>query len=200
MTDETLLAIPDWHEMTDRQLKRAVNLAKRRGRQTAELLVARMRERELPDNSRYWVANFELYLAHCVTHLPDSKEWARQWGEKNAMEACDDPRLAWFCVVFQRVNWRLMGNATTKPPSLLTLQKIRDHQFEQVSRAQYRLSMQVSMIHQQGGSIHDPEAAAQIIKLKSAFMAHIDYAMLAVMTLNVRTDEWIEEKPGCSPR
>lgn len=195
MTDEMLLAHPDWKELADRELARAVTLAKKRGRQTAELLLAQSLEYGRP--LLYGtIANFDMYIAHCVKMIPDWKDLIDDWGQKNAVESCGDPRMAWFCVIYQRTRWKLLGNDTAPKPTLLTLQKIRDRQFENLTRAQYQFSLQVAAIHQQGASIHDPGYERQVQELHTAFMVQLDYAMLAVMTLNVATEEWLAGCPG----
>jgi hypothetical protein len=195
MTDEMLLATPDWKTLTDIELARAVTLAKKRGRQTAELIFAYSQEHQRP----YLVqrlANFDMYLVHCVRSAPDSKRLIEEWGYKNAVESCSDPRLAWFCVIYQRTRWHLLKKGKSPRVSTLLLRKVRDRQFEKLTEAQYYYSMQVAAIHQYGGSVHDPIFEPQIKKLHSQFMTQLDYAMLAVMTLNVATEEWLAECRG----
>ena len=191
MTDEMLLAVSDWREMTDTELKRAVTLAKRRGRQTAELLYAWSREYpglKPPEK----IANFDMYIRHCVAIVPDSKDLVNDWGNKNALETCEDPRLAWFCVIFQRTRWKLIGNTVTPRPSLMLLQKIRDKQFRNLSKAQICYSMQAALIQERDQNVCEPRNQAHLKRLQDQFMLHLDYAMLAVMSLQVETEEWIE--------
>jgi hypothetical protein len=194
MTDEMLLAVPDWKDLCDTELVRAVTLAKKRGRQTAELISAQSAETGNPF-LREKMGNFDLYITHCVRVVPDSEDLVAAWGEKNAIEACDDPRLAWFCVIYQRTRWRMIGKGTPPKTPVLTLQKIRDRQFENLGAAQFRISMQVAAIHQLGGDVHEQPHRQELHRLQGEFMVQLDYAMLAVMTLNVATEEWIGGEP-----
>jgi hypothetical protein len=194
MTDDMLLAIPDWKELTDLELARAVTGAKRRGRQAAEMVAAQASEYDQPERLKR-IANFDLYLNECVRPAGAGPDLIHDWGMKNAVEACDDPRLAWFCVVYQRTLWRLQGNGATRKPTLMVLQKIRDYQWQQVTRAQYAYSLRIAAIHQDGGSVGEPGNRMVLHHLQAQFVAQLDYAMLTVMTLNVATEEWLEGGP-----
>jgi hypothetical protein len=189
VTDEMLLASPEWRVLTDLQLARAVTLAKKRGRQTAELVHAQSVEQGNPLLLEK-VATIDLYLRHCVSVVPDSKRLLPQWGAKNAVEACADPRLSWFCIIYQRTRWKVVGNGTPPKASLLMLQKIRDKQFHNLSVAQQQYSTQVLTASIYG--VSDPDTfGIQLKQLHTEFMTHMDSAMLSVMSLNVATEEWI---------
>jgi hypothetical protein len=55
--------------------------------------------------------------------------------------------------------------------------------------------MQVAAIHQLGGDVHEQPHRQELHRLQGEFMVQLDYAMLAVMTLNVATEEWIGGEP-----
>jgi hypothetical protein len=189
MNDEMILATPDWRDLTDLQLARAVTLAKKRGRQAAELVHARSVEQGNPLLLEK-IATIDLYLRHCVSVVPDCKQLIGQWGAKKAVEACADPRLSWFCVIYQRTRWKLVGNGTPPKASLLMLQKIRDKQFQNLTVAQQTYSSQVLAASIYG--VSDPDTfGMQLKQLHTEFMTHMDSAMLSVMSLNVATEEWI---------
>jgi hypothetical protein len=189
MIDEMLLATPDWRDLTDLQLAHAVTLAKKRGRQTAELIHAQSVEQGNPLLLEK-VATIDLYLRHCVSVVPDGKRLLRQWGAKKDVEACADPRLSWFCVIYQRTRWKLVGNGTPPKASLLMLQKIRDKQFQNLSLAQLQYSNRVLAARIYG--VSDPDTfGMQLKQLHTEFMTHMDSAMFSVMSLNVATEEWI---------
>jgi len=191
MTEAMLLAIPDYKELSDPELARAVTIAKQKGRQTAELIAAKAAECFDPGLLNQ-IATYELYLNHCVTIHGADPDLVNDWGMKNAVEACDDPRLYWFCVIYQRTVWKLRGNVQQRKPTLAELVKIRNQQWEKVTVSQYQYSMQVAAIHNSGGNVQEPGNREALRRLHQRFNAHLNYAMLAVMTLNVAMEEWME--------
>jgi hypothetical protein len=190
MKEEMLLADPDWQRLTDPELARAVELAKARGRQTAELLDARSRETGELFLLRQ-LATVELYLVHCAKQSSDTEKQSQEWRSQTAGQICADPRVAWFCVSYQRARWHLLGNEEVPDAPLILLQKIRDHQKRYVHEIRHRYSMTVAMIHRQGDLISDPAHEAEIKRLQRDFVKSLDFAMLSEMTLNVATEEWI---------
>lgn len=106
LDDERLLAQRDWRTFTDAELKRAVTLARWRGRKA-------FRERRgQVEAGGDWALLEEkphaiMYLAYCACQRDEQD--MREWNNWQYLDSINDPRVYEFCCLYDRYQRRFLG-------------------------------------------------------------------------------------------
>lgn len=189
MTDLDLLSRPDWGRFSDRELRRAIGLAKRRARQTFRLMVAWSEEQ----GAKVSPARADLYVRHCVRVAPNGQDLAERWDNLRIIDWCEDPRVYSFCHLYDRLYRRREG-INPLPKDLIVLRARVDHANQQVAKLKIQFSS-YSMWMQfvipsvtPGDRIRIEEKMEQNQKL---FNTALDYSMLTIMQMNAYMDEFL---------
>jgi hypothetical protein len=183
MTDTQLLTQLDWQRFTDRDLRRAITLAKIRGRQTFALLLARYEEQQvsLPP------ASGDLYTAHCILTFAEGKLVNEEWEDRIIIDWCNDPRVAHFCTIYDQY-WRRHQGLKRLPRNAPFLQARANHACAKVDQLQQqvlanRFLCQLATSEQQSRMMND-----RMEKNQTLFNAALDFSMLTLMEIQAYTD------------
>lgn len=185
MTDLELLSHPDWQRLTNRQLRRAITLAKLRARKTFPLMVAWSEEQQ----ERLPAASTTLYTRHCILVGPRGQSLKEEWDDLRIIDWCQDPRVYSFCHLYDRLYRRHQG-MNPLPKDRLVLQARANHAYAQVSRLKVAFTFQqwVMPCSSPADRIRMEE---QIEANQKQFNAALDYSMLTLMQLNAHMDEFV---------
>ncbi len=185
MNDTQLLASPDWARFTDRQLRRAITLAKIQGRTAYNLYAARAEEQ----GGKIRPPSLDLYARHCILAAPDGKDLWNQWDGQRIVDLIADPRLYWFCTLYNRgYRKHLAMEPLSRSIPFLTLRA--NHACKQYETIRNTLAVK-AFLASINGTASTGSSAAPLEELQKLHDAALDYSMLALMELQSRMDVFV---------
>lgn len=169
MTDNELLSLPNWRELTDIDLKLAITFAKMRAHQTYQQLAASGRE----NGTKLAPFSIQLYTRYCLFNSPEGRRCKEEWTALHPAEWPRDPRVYWFAAVYD-LKFRAHEGLPPLTNNILVLRT------------------RINTAHQQLLRIKSRSSGLCGLQTEEKLLdASVNFAILAVCQYNARMDHFI---------